>query len=99
MSKTLIIGMAAAVAVIVFPAAAQQNQRRASLTGGGNPNEGNCAVEVVVDGTAELEIRGDSGVLQSVSGRRPEWRRFECTGRMPDTAVDLRVRGMERGSV
>ena len=99
MWKTLPVTFAVAVA-IVAPAGAQPNQRRASLRGDGNPNEGKCTIEVVVDGAADLEIRGDNGVLRNLSGRTPQWRRFECTARMPDSPIDFRVRGIDgRGKV
>jgi hypothetical protein len=73
---------------------------RASLTGNGNSTEGKCLIEVVVFGTADLEIRGDNAVLRNSSGQRPEWRGFECTTRVPDYTIDLRVRSIiGRGDV
>ena len=85
---------------VALPLWAQQNQRRASLYADGNPNEGKCTIEVVVDGAADLEIRGDNGVLRNVSGRTPQWRRFECTARIPDSPIEFRVRGIDgRGRV
>ena len=49
----------AAVFVVAFPAGAQQFQRRATMVGGGSFDRGKCTIEVVVDGIAEVEIRGD----------------------------------------
>ena len=87
-------------AVFALPLGAQPNQMRASLYGSGNPTEGKCLIEVVVFGAGDLEIRGDNAVLRATSGQRPEGRRFECTARVPDYPVDLRVRSIAgRGNV
>lgn len=86
--------MAAAV-VILAPAHAQTFQRRASIVGGGGNNGGKCTIEVVVDGAAEVQINGDSATLNNLSGRPPEWRRFECTGRMPFNPGEFRFEGRD----
>jgi hypothetical protein len=52
----------------------------------GEPDWGKCSVQIVVDGTAIVEIRGTTATLRDVSGQRPEWRRFECTSPMPPNA-------------
>ena len=89
-----------AAAILVVPAGAQNLQRRAVISGNGNPNEGKCTIEVVVDGAADVEIRGDSATLRNLSGQPPQWRRFECTGRMPDNPAQFRARGIDgRGRV
>jgi hypothetical protein len=49
----------------------------------------------VVDGSAEVEIRGDTGTLRDLSGQPPQWRRLECTGPIPANAVDFRFRGID----
>jgi hypothetical protein len=99
MYRTLSIALAAGAALIL-PLGAQPNQLRASLNGNGSPTQGKCLIEVVVFGSADLEIRGDDAVLRNTSGQRPEWRGFECTTRVPDYAVDLRVRSIAgRGDV
>ncbi len=64
---------------------AQPNGRRAAITGG-RPDGGRCVVEVMVDGAATVEVRGDNGVLRDVSGAEPQWRRFDCTSPMPPDA-------------
>lgn len=61
----------------------QSYQRQATITGGGSFDRGQCIVEVQVDSTAEVQIRGTAGVLTNVAGASPQWRRFECTGAMP----------------
>ena len=48
-----------AVFVVAVPAGAQQYQRRATMVGGGSVDRGKCTIEVVVDGAADVEIRGD----------------------------------------
>jgi hypothetical protein len=88
---TLTILAGAAVA----PASAQTYQRRATFISNGNPNGGKCTVEVVVDGVAEVEIRGDEAFLRNVAGQPPQWRRFECTGRIPDNPANFRFQGVD----
>ena len=77
---------------------AQTTERRANFTGGGGP-EGKCTVEVIVDGSAEVEIRGDRAILRNLFGQPPQWRRFECTSPMPPNPVNFRFQGVDgRGS-
>ena len=94
----LAIGVVA-YAAIAGTAGAQTLQRRATLRPGGSPDRGKCTIEVVVDGAAEVEIRGDTGTLRNLSGQPPQWRRFECTGVMPANAPNFRFTGVDgRGS-
>lgn len=89
----------AGAAIFTVPAGAQ-NSRRASIRGNGNPNEGKCTIEVVVDGAADVEIRGDNAILRNINGQQPQWRRFECSSRMPDRPEGFRFRGIDgRGRV
>lgn len=77
---------------------AQDMERRANFTGGGGP-EGKCTVEVIVDGAAQIEIRGDRAILRNLFGQPPQWRRFECTAPMPPNPVNFRFQGVDgRGS-
>jgi len=85
----------AAVFILLGAGQAQAQQRRAALTGGGSPDRGKCTVEVVVDGAAEVEIRGDSAMLRNISGQQPQWRRFECTGPLPPSPADFRFAGVD----
>lgn len=89
-----------AVAIIAGPMAGQTYERRATLSGSGvNDGQGKCTVEVVVDGTTDVEIRGDRGILRNVTGGAPQWRRFECTGALPYNPADFRFSGVDgRGS-
>jgi hypothetical protein len=74
---------------------AQTFQRRAILMNTNNPQRGKCTIEVVVDGSAEVEIRGDNAVLRNTGGQAPQWRRFECTGPMPANAPNFRFAGVD----
>jgi hypothetical protein len=73
---------------------AQTIERRANFTGGGGP-EGKCTVEVIVDGAAEVEIRGDRALLRNLRGQTPQWRRFDCTSPMPGNLVNFRFQGVD----
>lgn len=82
-----------AFSLVSGPAFAQM--RRAAITGGGNFDRGNCTIEVVVDGAADVEIRGDTAILRNFSGQPPQWRRFECTGVMPPNPAGFRLAGVD----
>lgn len=82
-------------ATLAAPASAQM-QRRATITGGGSADSGRCVAEVLVDGAAEVQIRGDMATLRDLSGRPPQWRRFECTSPMPANA-NVRFNANGRG--
>ncbi|MEP6715041.1 MAG: hypothetical protein ABJC09_05680 [Terriglobia bacterium] len=84
-----------AAAFVSSAATAQTFPRRADLRGGGNGNSGKCTVEVVVDGSAQVEIRGDSGILRNLQGQPPQWRRFVCTSPLPANPVDFRFSGVD----
>jgi hypothetical protein len=49
-----------------------------------------------VDGSAEIQIRGDTADLRDLSGRQPQWQRFDCTGPVPANA-NLRLTANGRG--
>ena len=83
-------------AAIAGPLAGQTYERRATLSGSGVAGgQGRCAVEIVVDGTTDVEIRGDRGVLRNVTGGAPQWRRFECTSALPYNPTDFRFTGVD----
>src|SRR5437016_10625414 len=65
MCKRFLLSIAGLTAVTVG-LNAQSYQRKADIRGGGNPNQGKCTIEVVVDGAAEVEIRGDNAVLRNL---------------------------------
>jgi hypothetical protein len=89
-SKAVLIGTG--FASIIF---AQGVPRQAVITGGGDPNRGKCTIEVVVDGAAQVEIRGTTATLRGQNGRQPQWRRFECTGAMPSNPANFRFQGID----
>jgi hypothetical protein len=91
MHNRILLGMIA----MAWLAGAQTFPRRAALTGGGDQRNGQCTVEVIVDGAAEVEIRGANGLLRNLSGQAPQWRRFECTGMLPQNPSDFRFMGVE----
>ncbi len=58
---------------------------------GGGPGGGEgCVIDVIVDGAAEVEIRGDDGVLRNLSGQPPQFRQFDCSRPMPPNAPGFR---------
>src|SRR6266852_3619569 len=94
MCRHLLLSFAALTAAIA-PMAGQTYERRATLTGGSAYGQGKCTVEVLVDGTAEVEIRGDRGFLRNLSGQAPQWRRFECTSSLPTNPTDFQFTGVD----
>src|SRR6185312_12273821 len=86
--------LSVAVALIT-PLCAQNLQRTATMRGGGNGRDGKCTIEVVVDGAADVEIRGNNAVLHNLSGQPAEWRRFECNAVMPPNPVNFRFQGID----
>jgi len=88
--KLLTIGGLAAISL-----SAQTFQRRADITGGGDRNRGKCTIEVVVDGAAEVEVRGDTALLRNLEGRPPQWRRFVCNAPMPVNPAGFRFAGVD----
>ena len=79
-----------ALAVLTFPLGAQNLDRKAEMVGGGGPNQGKCTIEVVVDGGAEIQVRGNTASMHNLGGQPPQWRRFQCTGAMPANPANFR---------
>src|SRR5258705_10279938 len=73
----------------------QAQPRRATFLGGGSAGQGKCTIEVVVDGAAEVSVRGDQATLRNLSGQPAQWRRFQCTGPMPSNPADFRFAGVD----
>jgi len=88
---TFMIGLAVAAGSMN----AQTASRKAVLVNGGNRDSGKCTIEVVVDGSAEVEVRGDNATLRNTGGQAPQWRRFECTGAMPTNPANFRFAGVD----
>ena len=72
-----------------------QSLERRAMIRGGSSDRGKCTIEVVVDGAADVEVRGDSAVLRNLSGQPPQWRRFECTGPLPANPANFRFSGVD----
>lgn len=92
MTTRLLATLASAAALTV---SAQSLERRADITGGGERDRGKCTIEVVVDGAAEVEIRGDHAVLRNLGGRPPQWRRFVCNAPMSINPAGFRFAGVD----
>jgi len=74
---------------------ASAQSRKATIIGGGDANRGKCTAEVMVDGAAQIEVRGDTATLRNAGGQAPQWRRFECTGPMPANPGNFRFAGVD----
>src|ERR1700722_14064761 len=87
---------AAAVAALAGAQPEQEMRMRANVVGGGGFERGSCRVEVLVDSTARVEIRGREGMLRRAGpgGQAPQWRRFECMGEMPPNMGEFRFAGV-----
>src|ERR1035437_831782 len=90
-----LLAVFAAVIVVASPAGAQQFQRRATIVGGGGGDRGKCTIEVVVDGVAEIEIRGDQGNIRNLAGQPAQWRRCQCSAPLPRNPADFRFEGID----
>lgn len=93
--RLLTVAAAFGAMALSLQAQPQVFQRRAAITGGGDRDRGKCTIEVVVDGAAEVTVRGDTATLRNLSGQLPQWRRFECTSPMPLNPVDFRFQGID----
>jgi len=91
MYKQLLVLTLATAGVV----SAYDQSRRMTLVGGGGSNRGKCTLEVVVDGAAEVEIRGDTATLRNLHGEPPRWTRFQCTGPLPRNPGDFRFAGID----
>ncbi|MGH9697763.1 MAG: hypothetical protein ACRD5Z_26720, partial [Bryobacteraceae bacterium] len=84
-----------ALAALWIPAAEGQGGAsiRANIRGGGG--DGKCTFEVVVDGAAEVQIRGDQGSLRTLSGAPARWVRLDCNQPLPSNPSDFRFQGID----
>jgi hypothetical protein len=88
-----------ALAVLSIPAAYGQavTSVQANIRGGGG--DGKCTFEVVVDGAAEVQIRGEQGTLRTLSGAPARWVRLDCNQPLPPNPREFRFQGIDgRGS-
>jgi hypothetical protein len=65
------------------------------MSGRASGNREKCTIEVVVDGAAEVAVRGDNATLTNISGQTPQWRRFECSAPLPANAANFRFSGVD----
>src|SRR5437764_15387687 len=93
--RHVILRTSAVSAMLAAGMYGQGNVRQATMVGGGETDRGKCTVEVVVDGGAQVEVRGNTATLKDVSGRPPQWRRFECTSPMPANPPNFRFAGVD----
>ncbi len=68
--------------------------RQADIRGGGGES-GKCTIEVEVDGSAQVEIRGATAQLRTLSGQPATWRRFVCNQPPPERPLEFRFRGID----
>jgi hypothetical protein len=99
-NRRFLIIVAGAFAAIGGTASGQTIPRKASSAPGGGPDRGKCTIEDVVDGAAEVEVRGGNAILRNLAGQPAQWRRFECTGGgIPGNPPNFRFIGVDgRGS-
>ena len=83
------------LAVCATFAGALHGQPRNANVNGPNGDQGKCTIEVTVDGAAEIEIRGTSGMLRNISGQPAQWRRFVCTSAMPANPANFAFKGID----
>ncbi|HKD05716.1 MAG TPA: hypothetical protein VKB79_07425 [Bryobacteraceae bacterium] len=69
------------------------DRRAAEIRGGSG--EGKCTIEVVVDDSAEIEIRGTNAFIRTISGRPSTFRRFQCNQAMPERPYGFRFQGID----
>jgi hypothetical protein len=69
------------------------DRRTATIRGGGG--DGKCTIEVVVDGVAQVEIRGNDAAIRTISGAPASFRRFECNQEMPNRPYNFRFQGVD----
>jgi len=82
-------------AAITGAVSGQSSQRNATIVNGGAADHGKCTIEVVVDSAAEVEIRGATATLRTVSGQAAQWRRFECTSALPANPPNFAFNGVD----
>lgn len=76
---------AAAFLIFIASAFAQPTLKQATLpadTDHATPG-GKCTIEVILNGSAEIDVLGPTGNLRSLTGEPLGWRRFECTSVLP----------------
>lgn len=85
--------------LIASAVCAQESSMRATMNG--RPGDHNkCTIEVNVDDVAEVEISGDMARVRTLSGQPAQFRRFQCSDRLPRRPSDFKFTGIDgRGRV
>jgi hypothetical protein len=97
MKNQLFAGVA--LTLVLLPAGAVAQTRRAETIGVSGNGHGKCRIEVAVERSATLEVQGDTAHLGSTSGSA-DWRRFQCAFAMPPKPDMFRLVKVEgRGRV
>jgi hypothetical protein len=82
-------------ALAPIPASAQ-TQINARISGNCRVNGGGkCTFEVVVQGRAEVQIRGGEGRLVTDAGAPATWRRLDCSAPLPYNPTGFRFSGVD----
>jgi hypothetical protein len=77
-----------------------QDTMRANVRGNNRSDQGKCTIEVDVDDVAEVQVRGDTARIRTLSGEPARFRRFDCDANMPSRPSDFRFVGVDgRGRV
>lgn len=73
---------------------------RANVRGNNRSDQGKCTIEVDVDSVAEVEVRGDTARIRTLSGEPSRLKRFDCDSIMPTRPAEFRFTGVDgRGRV
>jgi len=89
----ILIGVMALVATAEIPSSAQSQNIQAQISGGSG--SGKCTIEVVVQGVAEVQIRGNQGNLRTLSGNPAQWRRLDCNQPLPGNPSNFKFSGVD----
>lgn len=85
--------LVSAAALGAVPLAAQTESFTAKVRGQGD--SGKCTIEVIVDGVAEVYVRGTEGTLRTLSGAPAKWVRFDCNAPFPPDMREFRWKGID----
>lgn len=95
--STKLLGLGATAMLLAFahvPAAAQSQMINARISGNGN-GSGKCTFEVVVQGRAEVQIRGSEGRVVTESGAPATWKRLDCNQPLPPNPSNFKFSGVD----
>lgn len=92
--KTLLILILSSTLALAQRWSGSEQSIRAAIRGGGG-DSGKCTAEVVVDGVAEVAIRGEEGRIRTLSGQPATWRRLDCNAVFPRNVSEFRFKGID----